>query len=490
MHFIRGSHIFFILCLSWIATASQNARFSRADSPHNNNLKDVPVRVTVGLQQSKNTITDHFIGHSLGWSLNLLPHVSSKKLQNLARALTPMWVRWGDPGVTYIVGGTHPSGPGHQWHDMTGEQWATYNNFFRTVGWDLIFILSDETIRHTDGSWNPDNARQLLQYSADKNITIAGFELGNEYNLYKGHFHTMVTPQQLSKDVNTLRNMLSEFPKYYSSFIMGPDIAGIDPIYFKGFLAAGAHNTVRAASFHQYYIGAGTRSLSNFTNIHTMDGAAWMVGQALVQTRSVDLLLPVWLSETGSATNGGVQGMTDRFVSGFLWLDKLGVCARQGIETVIRHVFFSPHEYYGILDKDLNPNPDFWLTVLYKRIVRGAVFNAGGRQDVRVYAACANTDNFKAGSLAVYMLNPNNYPVTFDLHQFTHQPRFRYTLTAGDKDGLVSRYIALNGVKLQLVNDNLPPLKPESAPRGVVTVPAYSYTFLVFPEAEVSICLH
>ena len=36
---------------------------------------------------------------------------------------------------------------------------------------------------------------------------------------------------------------------------------------------------------------------------------------------------------------------------------------------------------------------DFWLTVLYKRIVRGPVFNAtASRQDVRVYAACANAD--------------------------------------------------------------------------------------------------
>ena len=35
---------------------------------------------------------------------------------------------------------------------------------------------------------------------------------------------------------------------------------------------------------------------------------------------------------------------------------------------------------------------DFWLTVLYKRIVGGPVFSAIGRSDVRVYAACANTN--------------------------------------------------------------------------------------------------
>ena len=33
--------------------------------------------------------------------------------------------------------------------------------------------------RNSDGSWNPDNARELLQFSAARNYAIAGFELGN-----------------------------------------------------------------------------------------------------------------------------------------------------------------------------------------------------------------------------------------------------------------------------------------------------------------------
>ncbi|KAK7093351.1 heparanase-like [Littorina saxatilis] len=481
MHIIRASRIFIILGLSWIATASQHARSPRADShPHNTPLKDAPVVVTVNLQQSLNTITDHFIGHSLGYPLaiNLSHHFSSQKLKNLARELAPAFARVFGDGATYWVG--------RRKRGITPQLWDSMNNFFETSGWDLIMIL-DALKRHKDGSWNPDNARQLLQFSAQKNFTIAGFELGNEYDIYGNPFKTVVTPEQLAKDVLTLQKVLSEFPNYYSSFIMGPDTAYVNPHYFQGFLAAGASKAVRAASFHQYYFSGHHGNLSYFTDIKTMDNLGHVVDQAFKQSRSVDPLLPVWLSETGSAGAGGVEGMTDRFLSGFLWLDKLGVCAAKGIQVVMRHVFYGKH--YGILDSNLDPNPDYWLTVLYKRIVRGAVFHASGRHDVRVYAACADTDNFSAGSLAIYILNPNNNPVTFDLPQFTHQPRLRYSLTPGDQDGLVSKYVSLNGVKLQLVNDTLPPLKPESAPPGMVTVPAYSYTFLVFPEARVSICL-
>ncbi|KAK7093359.1 heparanase-like [Littorina saxatilis] len=476
MPFISASQTFTLLWLVTMATASQDGGVLRAASNH-----DVPVVVTVNIQKSLNTITDHFIGHSLGdpTAVQLSRHFDSKKLQNLARALAPLYVRFGGEGGTFHVASSQ--------HSL--QLWEKMNNFFKLVGWDSYYIL-DPVSRNHDGSWDTSYTRQLLKASADRNYHIAGFELGNEYDLYSSSRPITLSPEQLVHDVAELQKLLNGYPLYSSSFIVGPDTAFVNPKYFHGFLAAGGNKYVRAATFHQYYFDGHHPQKSYFTDVNKMDSLARMIDNAFNQTRSVDRHLPVWLGETGSASVGGVAGMTDRFMSGFLWLDKLGVCAAKGIGAVIRHVFYGDHDHYGIIDTNLDPNTDYWLTILYKRIVRGAVFHASGRHDVRVYAACANRDNFKAGGLAVYMLNPNNYPVTFDLPQFSNQPRFRYSLTAGDNDGLTSKHMALNGVKLQLVNDNLPPLKPESAPRGMVTVPAYSYTFLVFPEAGVSICLH
>ncbi len=55
-----------------------------------------------------------------------------------------------------------------------------------------------------------------------------------------------------------------------------------------------------------------------------------------------------------------------RYVAGFLWLDKLGTAALYGHSVVIRQTFY--HGCYAMIGEDLLPNPDFWLSVLHKKL--------------------------------------------------------------------------------------------------------------------------
>lgn len=59
--------------------------------------------------------------------------------------------------------------------------------------------------------------------------------------------------------------------------------------------------------------------------------------------------------ETGSAYGGGAAGLSDRYVAGFLWLDKLGLTARLGIDVVVRQSLFGGN--YGLLDQAVEPLP-------------------------------------------------------------------------------------------------------------------------------------
>jgi heparanase 1 len=65
------------------------------------------------------------------------------------------------------------------------------------------------------------------------------------------------------------------------------------------------------------------------------------------------LCLPA--GETGSAYGGGAPRLSDRYVAGFLWLDKLGMAARLGVDIVVRQSLSGAN--YGLLDPEMEPMP-------------------------------------------------------------------------------------------------------------------------------------
>ena len=82
--------------------------------------------------------------------------------------------------------------------------------------------------------------------------------------------------------------------------------------------------------------------------------------------------LKLWLGETSSAYGGGVPGVSDSYIAGFMWLDKLGIAARLQHNVVIRQTFYGG-SYSLINTKTLDPFPDYWSSFLYKKLVGSRV---------------------------------------------------------------------------------------------------------------------
>ena len=120
-------------------------------------------------------------------------------------------------------------------------------------------------------------------------------------------------------------------------------------------------------------------------------------------------IVSIWLGETSSSYDGGVPGVSDSFVAGFMWLDKLGVAARLGHKVVIRQSFYGG-VYSLIHEKSFDPFPDYWSSLLYKRLVGRRVLKVRGGialdRKIRIYAHCASEKSiYSRGSIVFIALN-------------------------------------------------------------------------------------
>lgn len=199
--------------------------------------------------------------------------------------------------------------------------------------------------------------------------------------------------------------------------------------------------------------------------------------------------ISMWISETSSASSGGAPELSDRFVSGFLYLDKIGFSAKAGVQVLIRQSLF--HGHYALIGPDLEPNPDWWVTVLFKKFVSNKVLNLvtpNNFGNVRFYAHCA-LKGFSESKIVIYGINLNEQETNIYLNDLPkNTTAFSYFLTS---DNLQSRNILLNGNILKLQrNGSLPPLNPKQIIdiNQAIVLSAFSLTFLLLDDIEFPPC--
>lgn len=155
--------------------------------------------------------------------------------------------------------------------------------------------------------------------------------------------------------------------------------------------------------------------------------------------KSITLLV----AETSTAYGGGAPGLSDRFVAGFLWLDKLGYSASAGLNVVTRQSLFGGD--YAMIGPDLQPNPDWWLSVVYKQFVSNKVLKLSATNNfdrVRLYAHCTPEKALisKVPAITIYGVNIDEVPVRIIIQGIPvlhkNAKAFLYTLTS---DKLQSR---------------------------------------------------
>ncbi|XP_043517824.1 heparanase-like [Frieseomelitta varia] len=454
------------------------------------------------------TVSDKFLSFGLDTSLlrdmKSLP-IKDNKFINLARHLAPAYVRIGGTSadclhfnqttqiiseeVISLVDGQDISN-----FTINGMDFENLYKFATESKLRMIFDLN-VLIRADNGSWDDINVKNIISFAKNKNMKL-DWQLGNEPNSFHHVFNRNVSAIQLAHDYHQLRQLLNEVG-YNESLLVGPEVNHVGDIDHKGEYYAKTFlendkNSVNYVTWHQYYLNGREAQLTDFINISTFNYLPKQIKSMQEAIKSSGELIPMWLSETSTAYGGGAPELSDRFVAGFLWLDKLGYSAIAGLNVVTRQSLFGGN--YAMIGPDLIPNPDWWVSVIFKKFVSEKVLRLSTSLEyLRFYAHCTPKKAWigKVSAITIYGSNLANFSVPISIQGIPifhrNAKAFLYVLTS---DSLQSRTIKVNGEILKLQsNGNLPSFQPiVFEPTQQITLPSYSMVFIVIHGAKVPIC--
>ena len=182
----------------------------------------------------------------------------------------------------------------------------------------------------------------------------------------------------------------------------------------------------------------------------------------------------VWIGETGNAQCGGQPGVSDSWASSFWWVDQLGLLSRRGHQGSIRQTL-SGADYALVDDVDLEPNPDWWASLLWTQRMGPAVLDATSDDPMlRVWAHCD-----VEGGIALAAINLDGTSAVLELDPSLGTWAEVWVMEAED---LSSRTVRINGVDAAVADDGTAPtLVPWRTSSAGVVLPGRSIGFVRLP---------
>ena len=220
--------------------------------------------------------------------------------------------------------------------------WDEINEFIDYTGAKLVFDISVRYRKNNNTEWDSSNAEKLFEYTIAKKYYIDAWQLGNEAEEYY-RSGLNVTGEEIGRDYLTFANLLNrKFPALGNS-IYGPDacceMKGQGPAgsFLKGFTSV-AKDVLKAVTIHDYPVGrAADKSCvpSLYTNITTFTSLKpWLAEYIGFITSGGGENIPIILGETASTAEGGCDGLSNRFIAGFVFMYELGSVGESHVSQV------------------------------------------------------------------------------------------------------------------------------------------------------------
>ena len=425
-------------------------------------------------------------------------NLANPRLRKLAQAFGPSYLRvsgtW--QNSTYFQNDDQPpltEAPKGFKGVLTRAEWKGVLDFAHAVNDPIVtsFAVSAGT-RAADEAWTADQARTFLDYTHSNGGQIAAAEFMNEPTFpVIGGAPSDYGAAAFARDAKQFANFLKKESPH--TIFFGPGGVGegfsLTP---PGMKLLGTPDILQATgpifdAFSYHFYGAVSSRCMGTMSAGKALSAEWLDRTDAAEKFYADLrdkYLPgktLWLTETGEAACGG-DAFAAQFVDVFRYLNQLGSLAQKGVQAVMHNTLAASD--YGLLNEDtLEPRPDFWAGLLWKRTMGSVVLDPGTpkEQSLRIYAHCSKEGK---GSVALVVLNTG----TQGEQTLTIPANYSsFMLTAPDLGSLKA---LLNGRELEARADGSIELpKAEAAKKGTLHLAPASAAFITIPGAHNPSCM-
>lgn len=423
--------------------------------------------------------------------------LSNTRLRKLAAALGPAYVRvsgtWANSVYFHDSDEPAPQTPPPGFNGvLTRKQWKGVVDFVRAVDGKIMtsFAFSPGT-RDAAGNWTSDQAGRFIAFTRAAGGSIEAAEFVNEPNFASfGGAPKGYDAAAYGRDVEAFRKFFKDAVP--GALFLGPGSAGEGgtigggpvPNRLKSEDLMKATGPVFEVFSYHIYTAVSQRCSGGVAAMGTTADAAltkeWLSRPDKIHAFYADLRdrynpgKPLWVNETGESACGG-NPWASTFRDTFRYLTQHGRLAQQGVQ-LIAHNTLSASDYALVDEKTLEPRPDYWAAVLWRRLMGTTVLSPGANAGDDLYLYAHSMRDHPGG---VTVLAINAGATARDL--YVPMAGERYTLTAKDLD---STTVELNGRELHVATDGtLPRIKGAKAGSGRITLPPASITFVAYPKA-------
>ncbi len=410
--------------------------------------------------------------------------LNSPRLRSLVKALGPSYIRVSGTmaNSTYFDpnGGADAVAPAPFKLVLTGSRWQSMGDFAKAVDAELMTSFAvGNGVRDPSGTWMPDQARSLLEFTQAHDIPLVAVEFYNEPGTNIG-LPSGYNPQDYGRDFRVFQKMMQEVaPKVK---IAGPSASGdklnlaAPPALNALDLLSASGDVYSAFSYHWYpklseRCGSKDGPDTALTNefLSRVDATRDYYESLRDRYSPGD---PMWVTEASEAACGGDRwAATYRDV--FRYVETLGRLA-DGDGNVVFHNSLAAADF-GLLDQvTFEPRPDYWAALLWARLMGPTVVAtkaASPSPDLGIYAHC--TTGTKNGSVTYAVVNPSTKALRLTTASGSASV---YQLGAPTLD---SPTVTLNGAELQAGADGTLPALDGKAVQGAIEIAPTSVTYIV-----------